>query len=104
MEDLEKTCEKCGLEGEYQCPYCNKWYCSRHITPTIDEYTYGHKCEPYIAQKTTMEREKPIPIRPPKRPEIKDMDKELKMLLKYSIILIILMLIILLFFRISRTV
>lgn len=104
MEESERKCEKCGLEAEYQCPYCGGWFCSRHITPTIDEYTYGHKCEAYIAKELAMEREKPMPVKPPKKPEIRDIDKEIKLLLKYSLILIALMFIILLLLRILRTV
>ncbi|MEM0383020.1 MAG: AN1-type zinc finger protein [Candidatus Anstonellales archaeon] len=100
-------CEKCKVESEnlYTCPYCGKQFCFRHITPTIDKFTYGHKCEEYIKQMRAMEREKPlskIPRIPSSEPSKEELSLEIISLFKYTIIGIIGIVFLLILLRILR--
>lgn len=100
-------CKKCGVETEalYKCPYCGEEFCSKHITPTIDEFSYGHKCIPYINRMQAMHRERPlpkIPRIPGREPKREEVDMEIRDLFKYSVLLIILLVIVVISLRVFK--
>lgn len=104
---MEKKCAVCGHSNEdelYECPYCKKYFCSKHITPTIDKFIYGHKCEEYINNVKSMRLERPIEIKINSKPNIKykEIYNEIWLLIKYGIKFIILIFLILVILRLFK--
>lgn len=84
-------CKKCKeeLENPYTCPYCGNQFCFRHITPTIDEFTYGHRCEEYAKHIKAMERERPLartPKIPSSEPKQEEINSEILIVFRYTVI------------------